>query len=626
MADLSNDKAAHIVDTIAEAHNAGDFAQMRRHALALQNHIRQTGASISPDIGQKLLKIFKNARAFDQLCALAELLLQMGQDQPGISIFYAQGLIESGKMAAALSVLEPRLARARAMMTAGIRLDKDSDKYELEAIGLAGRAYKQSYVEFSRQAYLAKMPLPDAAKEFLRKAIEYYSAVLRSGSQSNDGWHEINYVALAILAERCRIIEPLSSGALQVAIALRERLVPGVGRAAAAGDPWPAGTVAEACLALGDWAGAKQYYRMFAEHEETEAFHLASAVRQLEEIWQLENQCGEAKQILQGLKAKLMTKRDGELVLPYGVSQSVGNDLGVAYQAMFGDTGPIPVSWFQNGLMRAKAVARIMVNNRALATGFLVPGRALSPLLDDKPYLLTNSHVLSDPKAHWKAWSPEAARVYFEEAHGTQPEQSFECKLVWQSRVDQLDASLLELHPEPPDLEPFELAQDNLQINGSAMNSDSAERVNIIGHPGADRLSISIQDNQIVDVGPRDLGDEDAIVYYHYKTPTRPGNSGSPVCYGDDWKVYALHHAGPQPMQGADGELENALPRLNGHKGVYEANEGISIISIKNQIHAELEMQRQAALEQGGDHNAGAPTLVRSGGHGSQSGFWPPAE
>jgi V8-like Glu-specific endopeptidase len=54
----------------------------------------------------------------------------------------------------------------------------------------------------------------------------------------------------------------------------------------------------------------------------------------------------------------------------------------------------------------------------------------------------------------------------------------------------------------------------------------------------------------------------------HYRTPTEPGNSGSPV-FDDLWRLVAFHHAGKSDMR-----------KLNGKPGTYEANEGINILAI----------------------------------------------
>ena len=73
-------------------------------------------------------------------------------------------------------------------------------------------------------------------------------------------------------------------------------------------------------------------------------------------------------------------------------------------------------------------------------------------------------------------------------------------------------------------------------------------------------MSFSLQDNLLLDWDERKL---------HYRTPTEPGSSGSPV-FNDQWELIALHHAGRADMR-----------KLNGLAGTYEANEGISIHAIR---------------------------------------------
>ena len=85
----------------------------------------------------------------------------------------------------------------------------------------------------------------------------------------------------------------------------------------------------------------------------------------------------------------------------------------------------------------------------------------------------------------------------------------------------------------------------------------------ILGYPGGRDLEFSLSDTQILDRDDRVL---------HYRTPTEPGSSGSPV-FNDLWEVIAIHHAGG-----------NEMPRLHGRIGTYAANEGIQIEFIRNTI------------------------------------------
>jgi V8-like Glu-specific endopeptidase len=146
---------------------------------------------------------------------------------------------------------------------------------------------------------------------------------------------------------------------------------------------------------------------------------------------------------------------------------------------------------------------------------------------------------------------PEAARVVFE-ASGS---EYFFSTLVWSSPPEELDATFLileslgknaEFCPLAPPAEQFDIVKK--------------PRVYVIGYPLGGGLSISLQDSSWLDTDGRLL---------HYRTPTEPGSSGSPVFDQQYWTLIALHHAG-----------ESDMPRLRG-SGKYEANEGIAITAIQ---------------------------------------------
>jgi len=89
--------------------------------------------------------------------------------------------------------------------------------------------------------------------------------------------------------------------------------------------------------------------------------------------------------------------------------------------------------------------------------------------------------------------------------------------------------------------------------------------VYVIGYPLGGDLSFSIHDSVWLDM--------DASTF-HYRTPTEPGSSGSPVFDEDGWRVVALHRAGG-----------SRVPRLSG-VGTYEANVGVAIEAIRQAVRA----------------------------------------
>ena len=127
-------------------------------------------------------------------------------------------------------------------------------------------------------------------------------------------------------------------------------------------------------------------------------------------------------------------------------------------------------------------------------------------------------------------------------------------EIVCSSPRGKLDATFVTLKGEP---RPKALA-----LSERAMKmADPPPRMYIIGHPDGRDLELSLQDNNLLACDDRRL---------HYRTPTEPGSSGSPVFEPKGWRVVALHHKG-----------SNTLARIDGEPGTYQANEGISIAAIQ---------------------------------------------
>jgi V8-like Glu-specific endopeptidase len=219
------------------------------------------------------------------------------------------------------------------------------------------------------------------------------------------------------------------------------------------------------------------------------------------------------------------------------------------------------LDWYRRGLARCAGVARIGRElTRGVGTGFLLEGAILHPALGEELYLLTNSHVISSSPEVSDTIRPADAIVTFEGLPGAEGQSWTVKKLIFNSPINELDATLLQLDRSVPGVELYPLAPALPDRNGQ-------RRLYVVGHPLGGGLTFSLQDNLLLDW-------DDRLV--HYRTPTEPGSSGSPV-FDDQWRLIAIHHAGKSDMR-----------KLNGKPGTYEANEGINILAIVEGIKRRL--------------------------------------
>jgi hypothetical protein len=157
-------------------------------------------------------------------------------------------------------------------------------------------------------------------------------------------------------------------------------------------------------------------------------------------------------------------------------------------------------------------------------------------------------------------------------------------EVVWESVIARHDAVLLRLATRPAQARPLPLS-DRLPDLGPdparlGTMQEPPPRLYVIGHPGGRDLQFSFQDNTLLDHEDREGGHRASsdVCRLHYRTPTEPGSSGSPVFGADCWEVLALHHAG----------RKDGMPCLNNRpEGTYSANEGVSLASIRMAAAAE---------------------------------------
>lgn len=490
----------------------------------------------------KLLTLLRKRRFFAQMERLADALIQTGTDTAGVRRQYAQALLDQGRFTVAQQLLE-RLV---------VDTEGRDHNENAEARGLLGRLYKQLYIN-------AHEPGVARNRRWLEQSAQAYFTPYRDDPETR-AWHGINVVAVADRSLRDKVT--LRVPGIPLPLTLAEQILTQIELKDAAGtaDMWDKATAMEATLALGRSCDALKWARQYVDGPYCDAFETASALRQLEEVWQLprpgidENlRCEEA--ILALLRATVLSREGGTVTAdPQSVRAELGELRVTDLQKVFGAERFMSLDWYRRGLARCAAVARIgRERSKGVGTGFLVPGRSLHASLDDKLYLLTNAHVISLSPEVPIAMTPDEAVVTFEGLTGAEGQSWRFKRVVYTSPIGELDATLLELD-RPVD------AVDAYPIASRLPPLETQGRVYVVGHPLGGGLSFSLQDNLLLDWDERKV---------HYRTPTEPGSSGSPV-FNDQWELIALHHAGRADMR-----------RLKGLPGTYEANEGISIQAIR---------------------------------------------
>ena len=298
---------------------------------------------------------------------------------------------------------------------------------------------------------------------------------------------------------------------------------------------------------------------------------MGSTLRQFTEVWDLETINDRGRDIVAILQARLLELPGGELRLAPEQLQSLRgySPSKSCLESILGKGGPITYQSMQVGLERALSVASIRQFpaklGRRVGTGFLVRAGDLGLSPEGELLVMTNWHVINDEGAY-PGIQPDAAEVVFEAGD---PNRVYRvAEIAWSSPVTRHDASLLRLESPVANIK-------GLPVSRTLPAVEKMAQVYVVGYPGGQELAVSLQDNKLLDhEGPKKGKPQIQGVWrIHYRAPTEPGSSGSPVFNTNSWDVIALHHAG--------GRLSS---RLNGKKGTYAANEGIAIMSIKQAI------------------------------------------
>lgn len=533
---MSWDHLPRFEKDLADALDTFDWERVGALCRDLIAKLHEEPEPLPADRAKSVLQKLRRKRRFHSMALVAEALLEAGLRSPRIGIQYAQALIERGYLTPAELVLRSDVCAAAA-----------GSFDESEILGLLGRIGKQRYVAAGNPRdprYRAQ--LAAAAREYLQ------------GYQANpttNYWHGINAVALIARARRDAVTLDNVPQADEVARSV-------LGALASRRDatdrlpPWELATMLEAQIALGDHASAEATALDYAGCAEADAFEYASTLRQLTEVWELSDRRPPGSRLLPILRAALLRREGGRIQLNAADARADLKEV-TRLEKNFGPERFRSLGWYQSGLERCKAIARIETKTgTGHGTGWLIAASALLPGRPaDEMLLITNAHILS-PTRYPGALFPQQARANFTMTGSV-------CdiaEVVWTSPPSAFDATIVRIQ-NPPAVASLPVSQVPLSMPGPG---EREPRLYIIGHPSGRDLEFSLQDNAM-------LGCRDPFV--HYRTPTEGGSSGSPVFDEANWEVVALHHGGKARM----------VP-LDGTEGTYEANEGIVIRAIQQAL------------------------------------------
>ena len=147
-------------------------------------------------------------------------------------------------------------------------------------------------------------------------------------------------------------------------------------------------TACEAHIARGEVDEALARAHKFTRSTKTDAFMIATFLRQVREVWQPEPESGLGTTLIPLLRSALVKKTGGSVTLTtedvaatrIESSNNRDHETGRQLEKVYGPDRFETLKWWRTGLERCRAVVRIDDLNRVgRGTGFLIKGGDLHP-------------------------------------------------------------------------------------------------------------------------------------------------------------------------------------------------------------------------------------------------------
>ncbi|MEL6955186.1 MAG: trypsin-like peptidase domain-containing protein [Pseudomonadota bacterium] len=570
---------------------------------------------------EALAKTLQDKRTFGLLLVLCLLARRKGMLTPQLRQNEIQALIELGHLGEAIR-------EARKLAEACDSDEIANPKLWGSAMGNIGRAFKQRYID-------AELGGGQGDPADLQSAAKAYLDVWGRNQNAGTTYQAINAAALIHRAARDRETHPdgaawareedarqIASRVLQIH---SDELRDALSESATPGDVWMLATCGEAFVAMDMLKDAAECYGAYAGHPDIQPFQLSSSLRQLEEVWGFSGEeRNDRGAIVRVLKTALLTMEprnateddeglDGNSVdmsilearlmeSDLEATKSQTTEAPAGYQAFIGkaksaDGGPkiVDLEALMAPTYRARSVCAIETVHeggwRRIGSGFVVHGDVLHPDWGGQTLIVTNHHVASGGDGMLSASFQRCRAVFvdldpFDEKEAVHTVEFSE--VLWERHEREHDTAVLRPASDlPQHVRPLSVRDVSEYLpNRRAVGNDGTKmHVKILGFPLGGPLSLSFGDQRLLDHDAIDpetplrppLNLDGRPIRLHYRTPTEPGSSGSPVFEAGTWKLVGIHHRGRPDT-----------PRLPPKEGHYEANEGIWIASIRAAIAADM--------------------------------------